>query len=631
MRNIYSSHLLSNILLQFHSATDSQTEDILKAFNRLTNLNLTLEDVSNLNTGLTFLPPRRTLNLSERFFISEEIAKVCKEATKHTPKNQKRLKVILAACLFPCSSTIKKLLNCSYDFVKLWTFRFLEGGLSYLQDAQRSGRPLELTDDDYHVIFNLLMYNPCYIANFLTNVDEGFKHQLLGMSSWTTNVLARIVQKSKSTIDRFLKRHNLSLAPSLNCTYCFSTDPYFEEKLTKVSYAYNLPAGARAADGKEIAVICADEMPGIPIREFIYCLNSGKQVKNGSEYIRHGVATIFAALEPKTGKVICDFPKDKCKSTVEDFLSCVVSSSDYIDKHVILIMDNIRTHKNFSKEWHDKYDSRVEIYFTPTHCSWANLVETFFSIVKRSLLKNRSWTSVQEFIKNAEAFCAEYNSRCKPYKWSLKDLQVFFNQRRDTIDSIQSVTETPVYIDFGLMNHEVSYQNTLFKAKENREKAEITSKGGVVFFDYLKKAENSDCAYSRLERIPPVLFDVYSPDVDALLKDLDFYLAELKQSKQQIKDLEIQISQDPQSKSTSDLIQNLKQVRSAFNKTVKTCLKMAKDACASVAKDQEVIASVQRLLRRIKLFEKSVIKSPYEDNQDASIWVKQTWSLLNDP
>lgn len=627
----YSSHSLFTILLQYRSATDSQTEEILKAFNRLTNLNLTLEDVSKRNKGVVPLPSICTLDLNERFFISEEIAKVCKEANKHTPQNPKRLKVILAACLFIGSSTITKLLNCSYDFIKLWTCRFLEGGFSSLQDAKRSGRPFELNDDDYHIIFNLLMYKPCYIANFLTDVDEGFKHQLLGMSSWTTNVLVRIVQKSKSTIDRFLKRHNLSLVPSLNCTYCFSTDPQFEEKLTKVSYAYNLPAGARAADGKEIAVICADEMPGILIRESIYCLNSGKQVKNGSEYIRHGVATIFAALEPKTGKVICDFPQDKCKSTVEGFLSRVLSSDDYKDKHVILIMDNIRTHKNFSKEWHDKYDSRVEVYFTPTHCSWANLVETFFSIVRRSLVKNRSWTSVQEFIKNAEAFCAEYNLRCKPYKWSLKDLQVFFDQRRDTIDSIQSVTETPVYIDFGLMNHEVSYQNTLFKARENREKAEIASRGEVVPFDYLKKAANSDYAYSRLERIQPVHFDVYAPDVDALLKDLASNLAELKQSKQQIKDLEIQISQDPKGRSTPNLRKSLRQVRSVFNKSVKTCLNMAKDACASVAKDQEVIASVQRLLRRIKLFEKSVIKSPYEDNQDASVWVKQTWSLLNEP
>jgi hypothetical protein len=59
----------------------------------------------------------------------------------------------------------------------------------------------------------------------------------------------------------------------------------------------------------------------------------------------------------------------------------------------------------------------VHFHFTPTHASWLNQVEIWFSILARSTLAGASFTSVAELRAAIDAFIAAYNPTATPFHW----------------------------------------------------------------------------------------------------------------------------------------------------------------------------------------------------------------------
>jgi DDE superfamily endonuclease len=62
--------------------------------------------------------------------------------------------------------------------------------------------------------------------------------------------------------------------------------------------------------------------------------------------------------------------------------------------------------------------ARFHPHYTPTHASWLNQVELFFSILARRLLKRGEFASVTELVDRIMAFIAEYNRTAKPFRWT---------------------------------------------------------------------------------------------------------------------------------------------------------------------------------------------------------------------
>jgi hypothetical protein len=54
---------------------------------------------------------------------------------------------------------------------------------------------------------------------------------------------------------------------------------------------------------------------------------------------------------------------------------------------------------------------RVHIHFTPTSCSWLNLVECFFSIITRQAIRRGIFTSVADLVAAIEAYIDGWNER----------------------------------------------------------------------------------------------------------------------------------------------------------------------------------------------------------------------------
>ena len=54
----------------------------------------------------------------------------------------------------------------------------------------------------------------------------------------------------------------------------------------------------------------------------------------------------------------------------------------------------------------------------PTHASWLNQVELFFSILERRLLRRGEFDSVDHLAERVIAFIKDYNRRAAPFRWT---------------------------------------------------------------------------------------------------------------------------------------------------------------------------------------------------------------------
>jgi hypothetical protein len=58
------------------------------------------------------------------------------------------------------------------------------------------------------------------------------------------------------------------------------------------------------------------------------------------------------------------------------------------------------------------------LHFTPTGCSWINLVECFFSVITRQAIRRGSFTSVKELVAAIGAFIDSWNDHPRPFAWT---------------------------------------------------------------------------------------------------------------------------------------------------------------------------------------------------------------------
>ena len=70
------------------------------------------------------------------------------------------------------------------------------------------------------------------------------------------------------------------------------------------------------------------------------------------------------------------------------------------------------------------------IHFTPTSSSWANLVESWFSILTRKALKTQAFTSVEHLTEVIDHWAAHWNHDPQPLKWTKTADQIIAKVKR---------------------------------------------------------------------------------------------------------------------------------------------------------------------------------------------------------
>ena len=306
-----------------------------------------------------------------------------------------RARIVLAAAEGATSIDIAQRLSARPATVSKWRIRFAEGGLKGLMDKARPGAVRRYGDETERRI--------------LEKLDESPPS---GYATWNGKLLAKALgDVSPHQVWRTLGKYGIEL--QRRHSWCISTDPEFVPKAADIVGLYLSPP-------ENAVVICIDEKPSIQALERAQGwlrLPDGRAITGfWHEYKRHGTTTLFGALEVATGLVRTNHYKRKRRREFLDFMNRIVSAYDP-DKQIHVILDNLSTHKPKNDRWL-KTHPNVHFHFTPTHASWLNQIEIWFSILSRNALTGASFTSPCQVRQAIDAFVEAYNPEAAPFEWT---------------------------------------------------------------------------------------------------------------------------------------------------------------------------------------------------------------------
>ena len=345
-----------------------------------------------------------------------------------------RARVVLLAADGHSNRTIADVVGLHHNQVAVWRRRYEAGGLAGLEDEERPGRPPTYGHDDVLLLVKTVTEEPPQPA-----------------SRWTMEALAdRLhdagVPISASQVWRICRA--LDLKPWQTESWMTSHDPDFWEKAADVCGLYlNPPQNAvvwsvdektgiqaksrinptqppRPAEGaaerlrppaETTLPIPEDPSPadeavaGVP--------RPGTPVRQEFEYRRNGTVALFAGLNVHDGEVAA-WVTDSTRS--ENFVAFLGDLVDQTPEGLELhcIVDNLSAHGTPGVQQFLDANPHVFLHRTPTHASWLNQVELFFSILERRLLRRGEFASVDELAERIIAFIQDYNRRAKPFRWT---------------------------------------------------------------------------------------------------------------------------------------------------------------------------------------------------------------------
>jgi transposase len=306
-----------------------------------------------------------------------------------------RAKIILMTSTgFSVDETVTKLQTTKVTISK-WKKRYLEKGLDGLTDLDRPGRTTKYSPEIKHKI-----------AAEACNPPEGRTH-------WTIRDLAKHLNVDRGIVERVLKDE--AIKPHLIKYYHHSKDPEFEEKMLNIVGLYLKPPD-------NAIVLSVDEKTGIQAldrKQPVLPLQPHGKLKNiPFEYKRLGTTSLLAAFDVHTGLVVGQCENRHTHQEFLTFLSRLEKNYRKKGRKIHIICDNYSAHKHKKvKEWVEAHNN-IFIHFTPTHASWLNQIEIWFSIMSRKVLKQGIFNSVKDLIQKIEQFIKNYNDSAKPFAWT---------------------------------------------------------------------------------------------------------------------------------------------------------------------------------------------------------------------
>jgi transposase len=284
-----------------------------------------------------------------------------------------------------------------------WRKRFLAEGLDGLNDRARPGRPRRFGHDDR-----------LKLAALATSEKDDNDP----VPMWTYHELADVlfddgIEISPSQIGRILKAMHIDIT-KVRGWLNRRDDPGFWERARDVCGIYlNCPDNA--------IVLSVDEKTSVQAKERkrkTQPARAGQRKRVEWEYIRHGTASLFAALNVHSGQVLAEpIPGKNDSTNFCDFLDQIDAVTDpTIEIHIVLDNGSSHTSKQ-TKKWFADHPRWV-VHFTPPHASWVNQVELFFSILQRKVIRNGNFTSRDDLITKMLTYIANYDEKAKPFKWT---------------------------------------------------------------------------------------------------------------------------------------------------------------------------------------------------------------------
>jgi transposase len=305
-----------------------------------------------------------------------------------------RARIVLSCGEGMSNSQVAQRLHVTGTTVGKWRERFRKDGMEGLLDEPRVGAPRKITDRQIEEV----------VTKTLESMPANGTH-------WSTRLMAAEMGLSQNAIVRIW--HAFGLQPHRVENFKFSKDPQFVEKVRDIVGLYLNPPD-------RAVVVCLDEKSQVQAlnrTEPILPLAPGVPARQSHDYERHGVTSLFAAMDVASGVTISTCYRRHRQQEFLRFLNEVDENLPAgLDVH--LVMDNYGTHKvSRVRNWLARHP-RYHVHFTPTSGSWLNLVERLFAEVTERCVRRGSHTSVRSLEKAMLTYLQRRNKNPKPFVWT---------------------------------------------------------------------------------------------------------------------------------------------------------------------------------------------------------------------
>ena len=315
-------------------------------------------------------------------------------STKTEHRTRFKARIVLMAADSEATRAIARRLDCTTGTASKWPVRYAKDRLAGFSEVGNRGAEAKYDKETDRRILALLDAAP----------PEGY-------ANWAGPLIARALgDVHVQYVWRFLRAQKIDL--SGRKSWCQSNDPEFAAKAAEIVGLYMAPPD-------NAVVLAIDEKPSIQALEraqgYLKLPNGRAMTGQSHDYKRHGTTTLFAALDLASGEVVGRHYKRRRRVEFLAFMNMIVA--DYPEREIHVVLDNLSTHKPERDMWLRRHKN-VHFHYTPTHASWLNQIEIWFSILASKSLDGASFTSVAELVAHIDAFIADYNQSARPFVWT---------------------------------------------------------------------------------------------------------------------------------------------------------------------------------------------------------------------
>src|SRR6188472_4648616 len=305
-----------------------------------------------------------------------------------------RCRIVLGCAAGKSNKEVATELGVSQQMVCKWRRRFVADRLDGLADEPRPGAPRLIGDEQIEAV----------VVATLERQPDNATH-------WSRASMAKESGLSKSTVGRIWKAFGLK--PHLVDTFKISTDPHFIDKVRDIVGLYLDPP-------EKALVLCVDEKSQIQALDRsapVLPMMPGMPERRTHDYVRHGITTLFAALNVATGEITGSIHRRHQAAEFRTFLA-KLDKQVPAELDVHLICDNYSTHKAPTvRTWLDAHP-RFHMHFTPTYSSWLNQVERWFGLLTDKQLRRGVHKNLQALERDIRAWIAQWNDNPQPFIWT---------------------------------------------------------------------------------------------------------------------------------------------------------------------------------------------------------------------
>jgi DDE superfamily endonuclease len=171
-------------------------------------------------------------------------------------------------------------------------------------------------------------------------------------------------------------------------------------------------------------LVCLDEASKQLVGEVVEPIPAapGQPERYDYEYTRNGTANLFMVSEPLLGWRAVHVTERRTAVDFAEVVRWLVEDVHAEAEKVVLVMDNLNTHKiaslyeAFAPERARRIAEKLEIHHTPKHGSWLNMAEIELSVLARQCLDRRI-ESREELEREVAAWEEDRNERMVEVKW----------------------------------------------------------------------------------------------------------------------------------------------------------------------------------------------------------------------